>query len=45
MKTAYATLKGLEVMNMFKKGQFEMWQYGRGTAREIWLITSALMRG
>lgn len=25
MKTAYATLKGFEVMHMFKKGQFEMW--------------------
>ena len=27
MKTAYATLKGFEVMRMFRKGQFEMW-YG-----------------
>ncbi|MGR5096997.1 IS6 family transposase [Vibrio maritimus] len=44
MKTAYATLKGFEVMRMFKPGQFEMWQYGRGTAGEICLITNALMR-
>jgi hypothetical protein len=27
MKTAYATLKGFEVMRMFRKGQFELW-YG-----------------
>ena len=25
MKTAYATLKGFEVMRMFKKGQFKLW--------------------
>ena len=25
MKTAYATLKGFEVMRMFKKGQFDAW--------------------
>ena len=25
MKTAYATLKGFEVMRMFKKGQFAAW--------------------
>ena len=24
MKTAYATLKGFEVMRMFKKGQFKL---------------------
>ena len=25
MKTAYATIKGFEVMRMFKKGQFAAW--------------------
>jgi transposase, IS6 family len=45
MKTAYSTLKGFEVMYMFKKGQFELWQYGRGTAGETCLITNALMKG
>jgi hypothetical protein len=25
MKTAYATLKGFEVMRMFRKGQFRLW--------------------
>ena len=25
MKTAYATLKGFEVMRMLKKGQFKQW--------------------
>ena len=25
MKTAYATIKGFEVMLMFKKGQFTLW--------------------
>ena len=29
MKTALATLKGFEVMRMFKKGQFQCWIYGR----------------
>jgi transposase-like protein len=28
MKTAYATIKGFEVMRMFKKGQFNIWMYG-----------------
>ena len=26
MKTAYATIKGFEIMRMFKKGQFELWK-------------------
>jgi hypothetical protein len=43
MKTAYATLKGFEVMHMFKKGQFKGWQYGQGTTGEIRLITDALI--
>ncbi|RZV22065.1 DDE-type integrase/transposase/recombinase, partial [Legionella longbeachae] len=28
MKTANATIKGFEVMRMFKKGQFNIWMYG-----------------
>ncbi len=28
MKTAYATIKGFEVMRMFKKKQFDCWMYG-----------------
>ncbi|CDZ77287.1 hypothetical protein BN59_01570 [Legionella massiliensis] len=28
MKIAYATIKGFEVMRMFKKGQFNIWMYG-----------------
>ncbi|STX55653.1 transposase [Legionella beliardensis] len=28
MKTAYATIKGFEVMRMFRKGQFNKWMYG-----------------
>lgn len=28
MKTAYATIKGFEIMRMFKKGQFNIWMYG-----------------
>ncbi len=30
MKTAYATIKGFEVMRMFKKGRFDFWKYGQG---------------
>ena len=42
MKTAYATIKGFEIMYMFKKGQFKIWQYGQGIAGEIRLITQCL---
>lgn len=28
MKTAYATIRGFEIMRMFKKGQFNVWMYG-----------------
>jgi len=43
MKTAYATIKGFEVMYMFKKGQFKLWQYGQGLVGEIRLITNCLL--
>ena len=38
MKTAYATLKGFEVMRMFKKDQMRAWCYGKGIIGEIRLI-------
>ena len=28
MKTAYATIKGFEIMRMFKKGQLNIWMDG-----------------
>ena len=43
MKTAYATIKGFEVMHMFKKGQFTLWQNEQGILGEIRLITNALI--
>jgi transposase, IS6 family len=38
MKTAFATIKGFEVMRMFKKGQFDMWKCDQGLIGEIRLI-------
>lgn len=38
MKTAYATIKGFEVMRMFKKGQFNAWMDSRNVRGEIRLI-------
>ncbi len=38
MKTAYATIRGFEVMRMFKKGQLNPWTYGQGLWGEIRLI-------
>jgi len=38
MKTAYATIKGFEVMRMFRKDQMKMWTYGLGLTGEINLI-------
>lgn len=43
MKTAYATIKGFEVMRMFKKGIFDFWKYGKGLQSEIDLITRNLI--
>jgi IS6 family transposase len=43
MKTAYATIKGFEVMRMFKKGRFETWKYGQGIQGEILIITDNLL--
>jgi transposase, IS6 family len=38
MKTAFATIKGFEVMRMFKKGQMRIWYYGQGILGEIQFI-------
>ena len=43
MKTAYATIKGFELMRMFKKGRFEAWKYGQGVQGEIRIITENLL--
>ena len=39
-KTAYATLKGFEVMRMFRKGQMDLWCYGKGIMGEVRLVES-----
>lgn len=38
MKTAYATIKGFELMRMFKKSQMHAWYYGQGIMGEVRLI-------
>jgi hypothetical protein len=38
MKSAYATLKGFEVMRMFRKGQFAAWYLGEGVMGEVRFI-------
>ena len=38
MKTAYATIKGFELMHMFRKGQMDVWKNGQGLIGEIRLI-------
>ena len=43
MKTAYATIKGFEIMRMFKKGRFELRKYGQGIQDEICIITDNLL--
>lgn len=43
MKTAYATIKGFEIMRMFKKRRFELWKYGQGIQGKIRIITDNLL--
>ena len=43
MKTAVATIKGFEVLRMFKKGRFDLWKYGKGILGEINIITNNLL--
>ena len=38
LKTAYATIKGFEVMHALRKGQAALWQYGGGVAGEVRLL-------
>lgn len=38
MKTAYATIKGFEVMRTFKKGQFNAWMNEKNILGEIRLV-------
>ena len=38
LKTAYATIKGFEVMRALHKGQAALWQYGGGITGEVRLI-------
>lgn len=38
MKTAYAIIKGFEVMRMFKKDQLDIWKYDQGVMGEIRLV-------
>ncbi len=38
LKTAYATIKGFEVMHALRKGQAALWQYGGGIIGEVRLI-------
>ena len=38
LKTAYATIKGFEVMRALHKGQAALWQYGGGIMGEVRLI-------
>ena len=37
-RTAYATIKGFEVMRMFRKGQMDRWCYEQGIAGEVRLL-------
>ena len=43
MKTVLATIKGFEVMQIFKKGKFDVWKYGQGIQDEIRIITDILL--
>ncbi len=38
MKTPFATIKGFEVMRIFRKGQMSVWKFGLGLAGEIRFI-------
>lgn len=40
LKSAYATIKGFEVMRMFRKGQMNIWLQGKGVIGEVRLINN-----
>ncbi len=39
-QTAYATIRGFEVMCMFRKSQMDLWYCGQGIAGEVRLVQS-----
>ncbi len=39
-QTAYATIRGFEVMRMFRKSQMDLWYCGQGIAGEVRLVQS-----
>lgn len=41
MKSAYATIKGFEVMNALKKGQADAWKFQNGIKGEVRLVERA----
>ena len=43
MKTAYATIKGFELMRMFKKGRLKLWKYGQRIQGKINIIPRNLL--
>ena len=43
IKTASATIKGFEVMLIFRKGILEFWKYGQGIQGEIRIIRDKLL--
>lgn len=45
LKTAYATIKGFELMRMFKKGQLARWKWQEGLRGEILLINQQFNLG
>ena len=45
MKSAYATIKGFEVMRALKKGQASPWRYQEGIMGEVRLIDNLALHG
>ena len=45
MKTAYATIRGLEVMNALCKGRAKLWMLSAGIQGEVRLVKRAFGRG
>jgi transposase, IS6 family len=42
MKTAYATVKGFELMHALRKGQAKLWMLAGGIRGEVRLVERAL---
>jgi transposase, IS6 family len=45
MKTAYATIRGFEVMHAFRKGQAKLWMLSSGVRGEVRLVERAFGLG